>query len=174
RHHRQDGPVGPPPAAQPGQHPVLIAAGLHSRFDPRPPLRLPGGYVAWRFSYRGVDRSGRPRPYQPEDTQRAIPDTAILMGEQVGRLRRAYGEPVTIVAESEGAIVARSFLLGPHRPSRGEVDRLITLDMPSGVANVYFPPRGREGWGVGSGWALRGLSELLRALGPLQLSADSP
>src|SRR5204863_463017 len=72
-HHAPRAPVGPPPAAEPGDHPVLIAAGLHSRFDPRPPLRLPGGYVGWRFSYRGVDRSGRPLPYGPADAPAGVP-----------------------------------------------------------------------------------------------------
>jgi hypothetical protein len=166
-------PVGPAPAAEPGEHPVLIAAGLHSRFDPRPPLRLPRGFVGWRFSYRGLDARGRPLPYTPADTQRSLEASARLMARQVRALTRAYHEPVTILAESEGALVARSFLL--HAPNlRGQVDRLITLDMPSGVAGVYFPSRGRQGWGVGTGWGLRGFSKLLNALGPLDLSADSP
>jgi hypothetical protein len=173
REHRQSGSVGPAPAAQPGEHPVLIAAGLHSRFDPRAPLLLPEGYVGWRFSYLGTDRLGRPLPYDPVDTENAIATSARRMARQTRLLSLAYGEPVTIIAESEGALVARSFLLhAPHL--RGRVDRLITLDMPSGIAGVYFPMRGRQGWGVGTGWSLRGLTKVLSALGPLDLSADSP
>jgi len=171
RHHAR--PVGPSPAAQPGEHPVLIAAGLHSRFDPRPPLQLPRGFVGWRFSYRGLDSVGRPLPYGPADTQRSIVGSARLMASQVRWLRRAYQEPVTVLAESEGALVARTFLLRAAN-RRNDVDRLITLDMPSGIASVYFPSRGRQGWGVGTGWGVRGFTKLLNALGPLDLSADSP
>src|SRR6266511_2032207 len=172
--HRDEGAVGPSPAARPGEHPVLIAAGLHSRFSPVPPLDLPGGYVGWRFSYRGVDGRGRPLPYGPDDTQQSLEASARLMAAQVRSLHRAYGEPVTLVAESEGALVARSYLLDVYRSPSHDVDRLITLDMPSGIAGVYFPPRGQQGWGVGTGWGIRGLTKLLGAIAPLQLSADSP
>ena len=168
------GAVGPSPSAQPGEHPVLLAAGLHSRLSPVPPLDLPGGYVGWRFSYRGMDTSGRPLPYGPEATQQSLAASARLMAQQVDELHRSYREPVTLVAESEGALVARTYLLRFYRPVSHGVDRLITLDMPSGVAGVYFPPRGEQGWGVGTGWGLRGLSNLLGAIAPLHLSADSP
>src|SRR5436305_8374908 len=119
-HHAPSAPAGPPPAAEPGDHPVLIAAGLHSRFDPRPPLRLPGGYVGWRFSYRGVDRSGRPLPYGPADTQRSIERSALAMAPQVANLRRAYPGTVPVRTESEWALAARHFHLGRATPRRGE------------------------------------------------------
>src|SRR5207249_2120455 len=61
RHHPTPS-LGPPPAATPGDHPVLIAAGLHSHYDPHSPLDLPRGYVGWRFSYRGLGSLGRPLP----------------------------------------------------------------------------------------------------------------
>jgi hypothetical protein len=170
----QHGAVGPGPAARPGEHPVLIAAGLHSRMAPVPPLDLPGGYIGWRFSYRGLDPRGRPLPYGPGATQQSLAGSARLMAHQVRELRRAYGEPVTLVGESEGALVARTYLLKLYRPASHDVDRLITLDMPSGVAGVYFPPRGQQGWGVGTGWGIRGLAKLLGAIAPLDLSADSP
>ncbi|MFN2545619.1 MAG: esterase/lipase family protein [Actinomycetota bacterium] len=161
------------PAAAPGEHPVLIAAGLHSRYDPRSPLRLPRGYVAWRFSYRGLGSRGRPLSYGPAATQQSLLVSAHRMARQVEALHRAYGEPVTVVAESEGALVARTYLLDLYPPATHAVDRLITLDMPSGSSAVYFPPRGRQGWGVGSGWGLRGLARLLGAIAPLRLSVDS-
>jgi hypothetical protein len=166
-------PAGPLPAETPGRHPVLIAAGLHSHYDPHSPLALPRGFVGWRFSYRGIGSGGRPLPYEPADTQQSLMLSARRMAAQVAVLHRAYREPVTLVAESEGALVARSFLLDVYRPRSHTVDRLITLDMPSGVSGVYFPPRGREGWGVASGWGLRGLARLVGALAPLHLSVDS-
>src|SRR5205823_15077749 len=99
--------------------------------------------------------------------------SASHMAQQVGSLAHAYGEPVTILAESEGAMVARSYLLHLYRPSSHLVDRLITLDMLPGESGVYFPPRGKQGWGVASGWALRGLSNLLAGIGRLRISVDS-
>ena len=63
------------------------------------------------------------------------------MVRQVHTLAMAYGEPVTLVGESEGALVARAYLLHVYRPASHDVDRLITLDMPSGASGVYFPPR---------------------------------
>jgi hypothetical protein len=164
---------GPVPQAAPGEHPVLIATGLHSHYDPRSPLDLPHGYVGWRFSYRGIGPQDRPLPYGPEDTQQSLIVSARRMARQVHVLSRAYREPVTLVGESEGALVARAYLLHLYRPGSHDVDRLITLDMPSGVSGVYFPPRGRQGWGVASGWGLRGLADLLDAIAPLRLSVDS-
>jgi hypothetical protein len=172
-HHHERTPLGPVPAAAPGEHPVLIAAGLHSHYDPHSPLDLPNGYVGWRFSYRGIGPKGRPLPYGPEDTQQSLRVSAHRMAGQVHMLARAYREPVTLVAESEGALVARAFVLHDYRPSSHEVNRLITLDMPSGASGVYFPPRGHQGWGVASGWGLRGLADFLGAIAPLRLSVDS-
>jgi hypothetical protein len=164
---------GPALAADPGEHPVLVAAGLHSHYDPRSPLDLPRGYVGWRFSYTGIDAKGRPLPYEPEDTQQSLLLSARHMAQQVHRLHHAYREPVTLVAESEGALIARTYLTSLYRPASHAVDRLITLDMISGVSGVYFPPPGKQGWGVGSGWGLRGLTNVLEAIAPLRLSVDS-
>ena len=86
----------------------------------------------------------------PDDTQRSLLVSAMSMARQVRSLAHAYREPVTIVGESEGALVARAYLLDLYRPASRFVDRLITLDMPSGASAVYFPPRGRDGWGVAS------------------------
>ena len=171
-HHHQVG-LGPPPSATPGQHPVLVAAGLHSHYEPASPLRLPHGYVGWRFSYRGLGRGNRPLRYGPDDTEQSLSASAGRMALQVASLAKAYREPVTIVAESEGAMVARTFLLHLYRPSTHQVDRLITLDMLPGESNVYFPPRGKQGWGVASGWGLRGLAKLLGGIGQLRISVDS-
>lgn len=161
-------------AAVGGGRPVLIAAGLYSRFDASPPVFLPDGYVGWRFSYRGVDAAGRPLPYEPEDTQQSILTSARLMAEQVSVLAEAYRQPVAIIAESHGALVARSYLVHLYPPDARTVDRLITLDLVSGVSDVYFPPRGEQGWGVATGWGLRGLAEVLEGIGGIGVSVDSP
>jgi hypothetical protein len=169
------------PAAAPGiplagqGHPVLVVAGYGSRWDPRPVLRLPHGFVAWRYSYRGLDGDRRPLPYGPADTLRPLMASALLMGLQVDALNQAYRNPVTIVAESEGAIVARTYLLRVYRTDSREVNRVVMLDLPTGASSVYYPPLGAQGWGVGSGWALRGLAAIIRGLGAwVPASADAP
>jgi hypothetical protein len=113
-------------------------------------------------------------PYDPADTLQPLLVSARRMGQQADALARAYREPVTIVAESEGALVARTFLLRVYRPETEDVDRLVILDMPNAASSVYYPRAGVQGWGVGSGWALRGLARLIRKLGPLPVSADAP
>jgi hypothetical protein len=163
----------PSPGSATG-HPVLVAAGNNSRWDPSPPITLPAGFVAWRYSYRGLDSSRRPRAYDPADTLEPLARSAWRMGEQVETLYRAYGEPVTLLAESEGALVAGTYLVKQYRPETGMVDRLVIFDMPSGSPGVYYPKAGIQGWGVGSGWGLRGLADVVRALSPLEISADAP
>jgi hypothetical protein len=79
-----------------------------------------------------------------------------------------------IVAESEGALVARTYMATLYRPGSHLASRLILLDMPDVTGAVYYPPAGELGWGWGSGWGLRALTSLIRTLGPLVGTADSP
>jgi hypothetical protein len=167
-----DQTVGIPASA--GGHPVLVAAGFNSHWDPPPHLPLPSGFTAWRYSYRGLGPGNELLSYGPTDTLQPLLVSARRMGEQVDALHRAYGEPVTIVAESEGALVARIYLLRIYRPGSGDVDRAVLLDMPIGDSSVYYPPPGSQGWGVASGWGLRALAAVVRNLGPLKVSADAP
>jgi hypothetical protein len=155
-------------------HPVLVVAGFNSEWDSAPKLRLPHGYVAYRYSYRGMNAVRELVPYRPADTLQPILVSARRMAHQVEALHAAYHEPVTIVSESEGALVARSYLIRLYRPSSGIVRRLIVLDMPIGPRSVFYPPPGAQGWGVGTGWTLRGLAAIIRRITPLQLSADAP
>ncbi len=167
------GTMVPAPGTAQG-HPVLIAAGNNSRWDPRPPIDLPEGFIGWRYSYRGMDDRRRPLAYDPHDTLQPLLTSARRMAEQVEALYLAYDEPVTLLGESEGALVSAAYLLRRYRPDSGRVDRLVVFDMPSGSAGVYYPAAGSQGWGVGSGWGLRGLAALVRALSPLAVSADAP
>jgi hypothetical protein len=155
-------------------HPVLVAAGFGSRWNPSNPIPLPKDFVGWQYSYRGVDAAGRILPYRPEDTLQPLMVSAATMAEEVDALYQAFGEPVTIVAGSEGALVARTYLLRLYRPVSREVDLLVVLDLPVGRSSVWYPRRGNEGWGVATGWGLRGLATLIRGLGPLTISADAP
>ena len=166
-----------PPAAIPIRadgYPVLVAAGYSSRWTGTPVLQLPHGFVAWRYSYLGVDEQGRLLPYGPTDTLQPLMTSASRMAEQVRALYRAYRKPVTIVAESEGGLVARTFLVQLYEPGAGLVDRLVILDVPKADPSVFYPKRGDQGWGVGSGWGLRGLALFVRAVSEVPVSADAP
>src|SRR6266545_1739974 len=155
-------------------HPVLVASGFNSRWGPPPALEVPHGFVTWRYSYRGLTPAGELLPYTPTDTQQSLLVSATTLESEVDALHRAYGQPVTLVAESEGALVARTYLLRRYRPQTRAVDRVVLLDMPQGQPHVSFPRPGQTGWGVGTGWALRGLISLIGNLGPLTASADAP
>ena len=155
-------------------HPVLAASGYNSHWSPGQRFQLPKDFVGYQFSYLGLDARGRLAPYGPRDTLQPLDVSARRMGQEVAALHRGYRSPVTIVADSEGALVARTFILRIYRPSSGMVDRLIVMDLPVGLSSVYYPPRGREGWGVGTGWGLRGLAALIRNIAPIPASADAP
>jgi hypothetical protein len=155
-------------------HPVLVASGFNSRWGPPPALEVPQGFVIWRYSYRGINAAGELLPYTPADTQQSLLVSAARLGWEVEALHRAYGQPVTSVAESEGALVARTYLLRLYRPHTRAVDRVFVLDMPQGQPHVSFPRPGQDGWGVVTGWVLRGLISLIGNLGPLTASADAP
>jgi hypothetical protein len=154
--------------------PVLVASGFNSSWRSSPSLHPPPGFVAWPYSYRGLANGRRIVPYHAAATLQPLTTSARQMAREVGALHRAYRRPVAIVAESEGALVARTYLTSLYQPASRQVDLVVLLDMPVGENSVSFPPPGGRGWGLGAGWALRALGEVIRAVGPLQLSADAP
>lgn len=149
---------------------VLVVAGFGSSWSGRAQDRFDGAFDERRFSYAGLGRGGASLPYVPEDTLRALPELARMMDEQVMDFRRETGERVSIVAESEGALLAKAYLMArPDAP----VDRLVMLSPLARPARVYYPPRGRDGWGVAAAVELRGLAALIRGLTPLAINADT-
>jgi hypothetical protein len=154
--------------------PVLFASGFDSVWRPPPLVDLPPGDVGWRYSYRGVTADGKFLSYSERDTLQPLGVSAARLAEEVGRLFAVYHRPVILVAESEGAMVARLYLLRDYSPSSGQVVELIILDMPRGPTHVSYPTIGREGWGLGSGWMLRGIVSAIHAVGPVTVSADAP
>ncbi len=163
----------PVPGGETGEKPVVFAGGLLSSLEPTSAVDLPRGYVAWQFSYRGIDDRGRLLPYTSDDTLQPIMLSARRMAHQVEVLAETYRQPVTILAESGGALVARAYLT-QFRPPSSMVERLVTLEMMPGEASVYLPDRGREGWGVGTGWALRGMVRVIDEMAPFDASLDAP
>jgi hypothetical protein len=152
--------------------PVLIVTGFNSSWDgDRSDDVLGDAFDERRFSYRGVDARGRPLPYGPRDTHRSLPALVREMDRQVQALRTATGQRVDIVADSEGSIVAAAYVAAS---GNSPVDRTVLLSPLVEPSRVSFPDRGTDGWGVATGWVLRGVSASIRALTSVELAPDSP
>jgi hypothetical protein len=166
-------PPGPPVAgaARPGDPPVLVVSGFDSKIDsstPPAPIRV-GRAV--RFSYRGSDGDGEPLSYTADDTHRSVAALARTMAVQVAQLHTRSGQPVAIVAESEGSLVAEVYLAADPVAPVSQVILLSPLDQP---ARVYYPPAGRDGYGLATGDSLQAVTDLLGAISPVHLPANAP
>jgi hypothetical protein len=158
--------------AAPSGRPVLIVGGFNSSWDgERSDDLLGDGFDERQFSYRGLDARGRPLPYVPNDTHRSLPVLVREMAREVEALRAATGQDVDIVADSEGSIIAAAYVLAaPDSPVR----RTLLLSPLVEPGRVSFPERGEDGWGVATGWVLRGASAAVRAMTSVELAPDSP
>ncbi len=166
-------PAGGPVAVEEGPStPVLVVTGFAGACcDGADELDDLPGIAAEQFSYRGLDSWGRPLPHSGAATDRDLAALALSMTDQVEALADRHGRPVSIVAESEGTLVARLYLAGdPEAP----VDRFLMLSPIVDPGRVFYPPQGEEGRGVVAGYELRAVSALLDALAPFDVSADSP
>jgi hypothetical protein len=151
--------------------PVLVVSGFGTHWSGDGKRWVPGPYDERRFSYRGAGDDGQPLPYSEADTHRSLRELDRLMAGQVSAFHAATGRPVSIVAESEGALVAKTYLAA--RPG-APVDELILLSPLVRPARVYYPPGGHQGWGVGAGFELQGLTAGLRVISPIDLTPDTP
>ncbi|HEY8215879.1 MAG TPA: hypothetical protein VIH82_02005 [Acidimicrobiia bacterium] len=151
--------------------PVLVVKGFNSRWDGITYRWVRGHHRIRRFSYRGLDARGRPLTYGRDDTHRGLPELAREMRRQVDALHETTGEPVGIVAESEGALVAQVYLAATPR---APVDAVVLLSPLAEPGRVFYPPRGSSGWGVATGAIMRGIAAVIGALGPVDVSADEP
>ena len=110
----------PPPAAPAAEgilhHQVLYIAGYDSAYDGQPP---PDPRFIAVYSYRGLDPTGNPLPYQPTATHQSVTTSAALLAEQIERLHQRTGKPVALVGLSEGALVTRKYLEDRPHPVRG-------------------------------------------------------
>jgi hypothetical protein len=151
--------------------PVLVVSGFGTHWSGGTADDLPGGFDERRFSYRGADAAGRPLPYGQDDTHASLRDLVPRMRAQVDAFAAKSGQPVAIVAESEGSLVAKAYLATtPDAP----VDALVMLSPLVRTGRVYYPPSGHDGWGVAGAWELRALTFALRSLSPLSISTDTP
>jgi hypothetical protein len=159
------------PAPATTGRPVLLVTGLGGSWDGVPRRWLDGDFDVHRFSYRGQDARGRPLPYDNVDTYHSLPRLVRAMAIQVDAFHRDTGQPVAIVAESEGALVAKVYLAANPRAPVGELVMLSPLVQP---ARVWYPSDGADGWGLAAGWELRQLGGLFHDLSGADLSADMP
>jgi hypothetical protein len=148
--------------------PVLLVSGFGSRYEGQD-----DGIGTWaderRFSYRGLDADDRPLPYEQIDTYQDVSRSIALMDAQVDAFHADVGRPMTVVAESEGALVAKAYLMShPDAP----VDTLVLLSPLVEPGGAYYPPAGDDGWGVAGGLGLRWITAFVRGLSPLEVTTD--
>jgi len=149
--------------------PVLVVKGFGSTYSGNVTYDLGPGTVVRRFSYAGLDEQQRPKPYRPADTQASLRILGARMHDQVLALRRRMGTDVTIVAESEGGLVAENYLATHDAP----VNLVILLSPITTGSVVYYPERGRRGWGIAAGYGLRGIAAFVNAISNNDYSADA-
>jgi hypothetical protein len=148
--------------------PVLLVSGFGSDYSGHD-----DGTGTWaverRFSYAGMTAAGQPRAYGEADTYRDVSSSVALMAAQVEAFHDDADRPITIIAESEGALVAKAYLLShPGAP----VDTLVLLSPLVEPGSAYYPPSGDDGWGVAAGFSLQWISAAARTLSPLDVTSD--
>jgi hypothetical protein len=166
-----DGAADAQAASAAGARPVLVANGFGSSWDGRSSAPRFGPYLEWTFSYRGLGRDGRPLPYDSADTTKSLPALDRLMGEEVDALHRVTGRPVDIVGESEGALIAKTYLVASPGAPVHEVIMASPLVDPG---RVYYPPSGASGYGVAVAAGLQGIDDLVQGISPIDLSPTDP
>lgn len=146
---------------------LLVVSGYGSLWDGSRDHPVPGFFDEQRFSYKGLYGDGEPMPYRPSDTVKPIAQLDRLFLAQVAELARRSGRRVAVVAESEGALVAKTALLAsPDAP----VSALVLVSPLQGPARVHYTLDGRDGWGMVSASAMQVLTSALGSASPIDLS----
>lgn len=116
--------------------------------------------------------TGSPLPYSSVDTTRSLRTLSDLLAAQIGRLARASGRTVDVVAVSEGTFVVREYLATHRAPPVHVVVLASPLPRPD---RVFAPSPGRAGYGFAASWELHELLEVSRAEAPtLDISVRMP
>lgn len=150
------------------RRPVIFVGGYDTDWDGSPtrvglPLEI--------YSYRGLNGEGRPLPYRTTDTHASLAHTAELLARQVSVTSQQAGRPVSLIAMSEGTLVVRRYLADTPDPS---VDAVVLMSPLVQASRVYLPPTSASGWGIGTGWLLRGMLAAAGFTGGPPISPDEP
>jgi hypothetical protein len=156
--------------ASSSRSPLVVVTGFDTEWDGRTSKFVHLPVPQQRFSYRGTF-DGAPLPYSRDDTHRSLRDLARDLAAQVDAYHGVIRRPITLVAESEGALLAKAYLAAtPDAPVRN----LVILSPLVEPGRVYYPPSGGEGWGAFGGLELEGLAWALGGLSPVDVTPDSP
>jgi hypothetical protein len=159
----------PPSTATKGP-PLVVVTGFNTKWTGRASQYVHVELPQWRFSYRG-STADAPLPYTAADTHRSLHDLVRELRVQVDTYHRATHRPVTIVAESEGALLAKAYVAStPNAPVRN----LVMLSPLVEPGRVYYPVEGQEGWGAGGAVAMRGFAWALDGVSPVDVTPDTP
>jgi hypothetical protein len=150
--------------------PLVVVTGFNTKWDGRPSQYVHVDLPQARFSYRGT-AGGTALPYTAADTHRALPDLVLALRQQVRAYHRETRRRLTIVAESEGALVAKAYLAATPR---APVKNLVILSPLVEPGRVYYPVDGQEGWGAGGGLAMQGFAWALDGVSPVDVTPDTP
>jgi hypothetical protein len=151
--------------------PVLVVSGYGSTWNGAARHPVPGHFIEVPFSYKGLSATGQPLPYSAIDTVKALPELDRMLLAQVTSLFIRTGRLVDIVAESEGALVAKTALLTEPASPVGTLVMASPIEDPG---RVFYPTRGDQGWGVAMDGAMRLLSDAFQGVAPVDLSPDNP
>jgi hypothetical protein len=164
-------PSAPGATAAVAGQPLMVITGYDSHWHGGDDLDFGPGFVQRRFSYAGMDGSGLPLIFHGPQTDQPLSNLVRLLDAQARTFAAQTGRPIDIVSDSEGALVAKVYLLAhPDAPVR-------TLVLTSPLVQpgrAYYPSRGSDGYGIAAGYGIRGVSAALRALTPLDISPDGP
>jgi hypothetical protein len=161
----------------------VAAAHDRSRWSRRPPVLVVPGFgslccghgqalarampdtLVQTFSYRGLDPAGNPLPYGAGASDLPLPVLGDRIAAQVWRLHARTGQPVDVVAESEGTLGVYAMLARhPHVPLAA-----VTLLSPIvAPGQMSYPVAGRSARVPGE--ELRGVVWFVGGLSPFGTS----
>ena len=159
------------PASLSGQ-PVLVVSGYGSTYtgSSSGTAMLPTTFSERRFSYRGLAPDHSPLPYRATDTVKPLSVLDRMMAEQIKILATDSGRPIDVVAESEGALVAKTALLAePSLP----VKALVMASPLLVPGQTTYPQNTSRGWGVGTSVLMRAIGAAFHSVSPVDLSPDN-
>jgi hypothetical protein len=159
-----------PPAH--GGQPVLVVSGYGSSYrgSGTGTAPLPGAFTERRFSYRGLAPDHQPLAYSAHDTVKPLSTLDRMMAEQIEALAGDTGRRVDVVAESEGALVAKTTLLAwPRLP----VKALVMASPLLVPGQTTYPQDTTGGWGVGTSVLMGAIGSAFHSVSPVNLSPDN-